>query len=47
MRVSIGDQKVKTSWKQMQDRDGAYVFAEYDAASKKVVRKGQLLKELP
>lgn len=45
--VSVGDQKVKTSWKQMRDKDGAYVFAEYDAASKKLMRKGQLLKQLP
>jgi len=45
--VSVGDQKVKTSWKQMKDTDGAYVFAEYDAASKKLMRKGQLLKQLP
>lgn len=45
--VSVGDQKVKTSWKQMRDRDGAYVFAAYDAASKKLMRKGHLLKQLP
>jgi hypothetical protein len=45
--VSVGDQKVKTSWKQMRDKDGAYVFAEYDAATKKITRKGQLLKQLP
>lgn len=45
--VSVGNQKVKTSWKQMRDRDGAYVFAKYDAASKKLTRRGQLLKQLP
>lgn len=45
--VSIGDQRVKTSWEQMRDTDGAFVFAEYNAASKKVTRKGQLLKQLP
>ena len=44
--VSVGDQKVKTSWNQMLDSDGAYVFAEYNTASKKLTRKGQLLKEL-
>jgi hypothetical protein len=44
--VSVGDQNVKTSWKQMRDIDGAYVFAEYDSASKKLTRKGQLLKQL-
>lgn len=45
--VSVGDQKVKTSWNQMRDSDGGYVFAEYNASSKKLTRKGQLLKELP
>jgi hypothetical protein len=45
--VSVGDHKVKTSWQQMRDRDGAYVFADYDAASKKLMRKGELLKQLP
>lgn len=45
--VSIGDPKVKTSWHQMRDKDGAYLFAEYSAATKKIIRKGQLLKELP
>jgi hypothetical protein len=44
--VSIGNRTVKTSWKQMRDRDGAYVFAEYDAASKRVTRQGRLLKKL-
>jgi hypothetical protein len=45
--VSVGDQKVKTSWQQMRDKDGAYVFAEYSTASKKLMRRGQLLKQLP
>jgi hypothetical protein len=45
--VSIGDPKVKTSWKQMRDKDGAYVFAEYSAATKEVARKGRLLRQLP
>jgi hypothetical protein len=45
--VSVGDHKVKASWKQMRDKDGAYVFAEYDAASRKLTRKDQLLKQLP
>jgi len=45
--VSVGDQKVKTSWKQMVDTDGAYVFADYDAARKKLMRRGQVLKQLP
>jgi hypothetical protein len=45
--VSVGNQKVKTSWKQMRDKDGAYVFAEYDSMSKKLLRKGKLLEQLP
>jgi len=45
--VSIGDQKVETSWVQMQDTDGGYIFAEYNAATKKISRKGQLLKQFP
>ena len=45
--VSVGDQKVKTSWQQMRDTDGGYVFAEYKAGTKKITRKGQLLKQLP
>jgi len=45
--VSVGDQNVKTSWNQMRDSDGAYVFAEYNAASRELTRKGQLLKKLP
>jgi len=44
--VSIGDAKVKTSWTQMRDKDGAYVFAEYTAANKKIIRKGRLIKQL-
>lgn len=44
--VSVGDKNVKTSWYQMRDNDGAFVFAEYDSATKKVTRKDKLLKEL-
>lgn len=44
--VSVGDKNVKTSWYQMRDNDGAFVFAEYDSETKKVTRKDQLLKEL-
>ena len=44
--VSIGEREVKTSWRQMRDKDGAYVFAEYDVASGKLMRKGQLLNQL-
>jgi len=45
--VSVGDRNVKTSWNQIRDSDGAYVFAEYNAVSKTLTRKGQLLKKLP
>ncbi len=38
--------KMKTSWKQMKDNDGGYVFANYKAATKQVSRKGQLLMQL-
>jgi hypothetical protein len=44
--VSVGDKNVKTSWYQMRDDDGAYVFAEYKSTTKAVTRKGALLKEL-
>ncbi len=44
--VSIGYKNVKTSWNQMRDDDGAYVFEEYQAATKRVTRKGELLKVL-
>jgi hypothetical protein len=44
--VSVGDKNVKTSWYQMRDNDGAYVFAEYNSLTKEVTRKGALLKKL-
>lgn len=44
--VSVGDKNVKTSWYQMRDNDGAFVFANYDSATKTITRKGELLKEL-
>lgn len=44
--VSVGDKNVKTSWKQMRDNDGGYVFARYDSATRKVTRKDKVLKEL-
>ncbi len=45
--VSVGDKGVKTSWKQMRDSNGAYIFAEYNAATKKLTRQGQLLRQQP
>ena len=44
--VSVGDRSVKTSWQQMRDRDGAYVFAQYDSATGKITRKNKVLKAL-
>lgn len=44
--VSVGNQKVKTSWVQLKDTDGGYVFANYKAASKQVWRRGRMLKQL-
>lgn len=42
--VSIGNRAVKTSWQQMRAEDGAYVFADYDATSKTLTRRGQVLR---
>ncbi len=44
--VSVADKSVKTSWQQMRDRDGAYVFAQYDSATGRITRRGKLLKVL-
>lgn len=44
--VSVGNQKEKTTWEQMKDTDGGYVFANYKATTKQVRRRGQLLKQL-
>jgi hypothetical protein len=44
--VSVGDKNVKTSWHQMRDDDGAFIFAEYKPATKEVTRKGRILKVL-
>jgi hypothetical protein len=44
--VSVGNSKEKTSWEQMKDADGGYVFANYKAANKQVWRRGRLLKQL-
>lgn len=44
--VNVGNQKEKTTWEQMKDRDGGYIFANYKAATKQVSRRGKLLKQL-
>ena len=45
--VSVGDRNVPTSWQQVRDDDGAYIFADYKAATKEISRRGALLKTLP
>lgn len=42
--VSVGDKNVKTSWIQLKDRDGTYVAADYDAASKTLTHQKKILK---
>lgn len=44
--VSVGNSKEKTSWEQLKDTDGGYVFANYTVANKQVWRRGKLLKQL-
>jgi hypothetical protein len=44
--VSVGNQKEKTTWEQMKDTDGGYVFANYKAATRQLSRRGKLLKQL-
>jgi len=44
--VSIGDPKVKTSWKQMRDKNGGYIFGDYYATTKAISRKNRTLRQL-
>jgi hypothetical protein len=44
--VSVGNRNVPTSWEQMRDEDGGYVFAEYKSATREIRRRGTLLKTL-
>ena len=44
--VRIGDKRVKTSQRQMDDPTGGYVFMRYDAPSKKLYRKNMLIKTI-
>ena len=43
--VKVGDKNVKTSWYQVKDTDGAFIFAGYKADTKQVTRKDKLLKQ--
>jgi hypothetical protein len=46
LHVSVGDPKVRTSWRQIKDADGAYIFARYEAATKELTRKDKLLSRI-
>lgn len=43
--VKVGDKNKKTSWYQVKDTDGAFIFAGYKADTKQVMRKDKLLKQ--
>jgi len=41
--VFVGDKTKETTWHQAKDRDGAYLFCNYDTQTKRITRKGALL----
>lgn len=41
--VFVGDKTKETTWCQVKDRDGAYLFCNYDTQTKRITRKGALL----
>jgi len=43
---ALGDKRVKTSQRQVDDPNGGYVFMNYDAPSKKLYRKNILVKTM-
>ena len=43
--VKVGDKDVKTSWYQVKDTDGAYIFAGYKAGTKRITRQDRILKQ--
>ena len=43
--VMVGDPKVPTSWRQVHDADGAYIFAEYSTQTGQTTRKGHALRK--
>lgn len=43
--VSIGNKNVETSWKQMKDKDGTYVTADFTISDKKLVHQETMLKQ--
>lgn len=41
--VSVGDKNTRTSWKQVRDSDGKYIFAEYSSATQQLTRNNKPL----
>ena len=44
--VSVGDKATRTSWRQLRDPSGGYVFVEYQASTKTIKRQTKVLKKL-
>jgi hypothetical protein len=44
--VSVGDRVTRTSWRQLRDPSGGYVFVEYQASTKTIRRQTKVLKTL-
>ncbi|MCW8408906.1 hypothetical protein OQJ13_07970 [Legionella sp. PATHC035] len=45
--VSVGNKNIKTSWKQLHDVDGSFVFANYDSTYKRLTKNEHVLKQYP
>ena len=45
--IDVGDKTTPTTWVQMKDPDGGYVFVGYHADTKTIERKSKVLKVLP
>lgn len=43
--VMAGDRNKKTSWHQVKDSDGAFIFGDYEVATQKITRRGRVLKQ--
>lgn len=43
--VKAGDRNKKTSWHQIKDTDGAFIFGDYEVATRKITRRGRVLKQ--
>ncbi len=46
VHVSIGDKATPTSWRQLRDPSGGYVFVEYQASTKTIKRLTKILKKI-